>query len=141
MTLAAGPLISPLIAIPLAAIGMVLFAAHTLVIQRADMPQSRRKVRMAIDVLSMFVVAAVAYGASIVNPADQKAFVLCWLLVVGLVGVSLLLAMVDVVITLRLAMRERREDARRSADELAAAVLKARGERASSSGSSQGRGA
>jgi hypothetical protein len=137
--LAAGPLVTPWIAIPLAAVAMVLYAGHTLAMQRADIPQARRKVRSALNVLSMFVVAGVAYGSSVADTANRKAFVLCWLLVVGLVGVSLVLALVDVIITVKLTVRERREEARRAAEELAASVLRARaGGGAASAGSPQG---
>jgi hypothetical protein len=141
VTLAAGPMVTPWLTIPLAAIGLILLAGYTLAIQRDDVPLARRKVRTALGVLNMFIIAAFTYGVSIANPADQKAFAVCWMLVVGLVVVSVLLAVLDAAITVRIAVRERRADARRAADELAAAVLKARDERASAPTTPRGPGA
>lgn len=124
--LAAGPMVSPWIAIPMAAVCLVLVAGYTLAIQRDDMPLIRRKIRTALGVLHMFVVASFAYGISIADPADRKAFVVCWMLVVGLVGFSVVLALADAAVTVKLAVRERKEEAQRAAEELADAVLKAR---------------
>jgi len=125
-TLAAGPMVSPWITLPLAAVCMVLVAGYTLAIQRDDIPLIRRKIRTASGVLHMFIVAAFAYGVSIANPDDRKPFVLCWMLVVGLVGVSVILALVDAAVTVKIAVQERKDEAHRAAEELAASILKAR---------------
>ena len=130
-TLAAGPMVSPWIAIPMAAICLVLVAGYTLAIQRDDVPLVRRKLRTALGVLHMFVVAAFAYGISIADPADRKPFAVCWMLVVGLVGFSVVLALIDAAVTVKLAVQERKQEAARAAEELADAIVKARrGERA-----------
>jgi len=130
MTLAAGTMVSPWIAIPIAALGMVLVAGYTLAIQRDDVPPARRKVRTALGLLHIFILAALAYGVAIASIDDRRTSAVVWLLVIGLVAFSVLLAMVDAGITLRLAARERREDARRAAEQLAADLLQARRQRA-----------
>lgn len=127
--IAAGPMVSPWIGIPLAAVGMVLAAGYTLGIQRDNVPRARRKVRTALGLLHIFMLAALAYGVSIATIEDKKTTVIVWLLVIGLVGVSVMLAIVDAAVTLKLALRERREEAKRSAEELARSVLEARRER------------
>lgn len=124
--LAVGVMVTPWVTIPLAAVGMVLLAGYTLAIQRDDVPAARKKVRTALGVLNMFIIAAFAYGVSVANPADRKAFAVVWLLVVGLVSCSVLLALLDAAITVRIAVRERRIEAQRAAEELAASVLRAR---------------
>lgn len=127
--LAAGPMVSPWIGIPLAATGMVLAAGYTLGIQRDDVPRARRKVRTALGLLHIFMLAALAYGVSIATIEDKKTSAIVWLLVIGLVGASVMLAVVDAAVTLRLALRERRDEAKRAAEELAKSVLEARRER------------
>jgi hypothetical protein len=127
--LAAEPMVSPWIAVPLAFAGMVLAAAYTLGIQRDDVPPARRKIRTALGLLHIFILGALAFGVSIVTVEDKKTAAVCWLLVIGLVGVSVLLAVADAAVTLKLAVRERREEAKRAADALAQAVVKARRER------------
>lgn len=128
--LAAAPMVTPWLTIPLAAVGLVLLAGYTLAIQRESVPPARRRVRTALGVLNMFIIASFTYGVSAADPSDRRTFVVCWLLVVGLVAASVLLALVDAAVTVRLAVRERREEARRSAEELAASVLRARADRA-----------
>lgn len=129
MLLAAGPMVTPWLIIPLAAVGMVLMAGYTLGIQRDDVPPARRKIRTAIGLLYIFILAALAYGISIATIEDKKTSAVCWLLVIGLVGVSVILAMADAAVTLKLAVRERREEAKRAAEELAQSILKARQDR------------
>lgn len=126
MTLASGAMVSPWLAIPVAAVGMVLVAGYTLAIQGENTPPLRRKIRTALGVLYMFILAAFSYGISIASPTDKKSFVMCWLLVVGLVAFSVVLALADAVVTVKIALRERKAEAQRDAEELAQAFLKAR---------------
>jgi len=123
-------MVSPWIAIPLAAVGMVLVAGYTLAIQRDDVPRARRKIRTALGLLHIFILGALAYGVSVASIDDKKASAIVWLLVIGLVAASVSLAIADALVTLKLALRERREEARRAAEALAQDLLKARQERA-----------
>lgn len=119
-------MVSPWLAIPIAALGMLLVAGYTLSIQRQSVPPARRRLRTAMGVLYIFILAALAFGISIASPADRRTFVLCWMLVVGLVAVSVLLAAADALVTVRSALADRAADARRASQELAEALLKAR---------------
>lgn len=119
MSLLAAALVSPWIAIPLAAAGMILIAGYTLAIQRDDTPLWRRRIRSASGVLHIIILAALAYGSSVASPADKKLFVMTWLLIVGLVGIAVLLAAWDMIINIRQHIRDRREYARASTEALA----------------------
>lgn len=130
MTTLSQTMVSPWIAIPLAAVGMVLVAGYTLAIQRDDVPRARRKIRTALGLLHIFILGALAYGVSVASIDDKKASAIVWLLVIGLVAASVSLAIADALVTLKLALRERREEARRAAEALAQDLLKARQERA-----------
>ncbi|HZW06899.1 MAG TPA: hypothetical protein VFF65_07220, partial [Phycisphaerales bacterium] len=116
MTTLSQTMVSPWIAIPLAAVGMVLVAGYTLAIQRDDVPRARRKIRTALGLLHIFILGALAYGVSVASIDDKKASAIVWLLVIGLVAASVSLAIADALVTLKLALRERREEARRAAE-------------------------
>ena len=128
--LAAEPMVTPWIGLPLAFTGMVLVAGYTLGIQRDDVPSARRKIRTALGLLHIFILAALAYGVSVASVDDKKTSAIVWLLVIGLVAASVTLAICDAFVTLKLAVRERREEAKRAAEALAQDLLKARQERA-----------
>lgn len=138
MNTLADTMVSPWIAIPIAAVGMVMIAGYTLGIQRDDVPPARRRLRTASGVLHIFIIALIAYGTSIAQAtgatADQKKlFVLTWMLVVGLVALAIALALADVIVNVRIHVRERRRYAKESAEKLARELLEVRA-------GSQGRG-
>jgi hypothetical protein len=56
----------------------------------------------------MLAVPLIASGFAIVRPDDRRAFVMIWLAVVGLLGIVVMLAMVDVLNNIRIHTAERR---------------------------------
>lgn len=103
--LAAGPLAPPWAIFPMALVTMVILAAHLAGLARAEMPESRRRIRRINGWLMMFLVIALACAAGL--PASQRTFVMLWLIVAGLTGLVLIIAWMDAVNTLRLHRRDR----------------------------------
>jgi protein-S-isoprenylcysteine O-methyltransferase Ste14 len=81
------------------------------------MPDSRRRIRTANGMLMLFTAPLLAYALGFANPAaDQRAFVLSWMLVTGLLIIILLVAMLDIANNYRLMFLQRkalREELRR----------------------------
>lgn len=107
-----GPAVSPAVALPLAALGMVLLAGYVLALQSPSVPPLRRRLRTASGVLMIALLGLLAYACSIVPTHDRRLMVLSWMLVVIVLGVVVLLACVDVVTTLGDALRERADQRR-----------------------------
>lgn len=106
-TLAA--VISPWIALPLAAVALVLIAWHSTGLDRREMPASRRRIRQANAWVMMLGVPLFAAGVSIVSEdRSPRAFVLVWVVTGMLLMLCVLLAVVDALNTWRLASHERR---------------------------------
>ncbi len=111
MTLAAVT-ISPWIALPLAAVALILIAWHSTGLDRRPMPASRKRIRQANSWVMMLCVPLFAAGVSIVDAeTSARAFVLIWTVVGMLVIVSVLLAIVDALNTWRIAAEARRRTA------------------------------
>ena len=80
----------------------------------------------------MGAVPLIAVGFGLVNPDDHRLFVLTWLAIVGLLGIIVLLAMVDVLNNFRIHAAERRqmrEQARGLEHELRTILSERRGAR------------
>ena len=103
--LAAGPLAPPWAVFPMALMTMVILAAHLAGLARAEMPESRRRIRRINGWLMMFLVIALACAAGL--PATHRTFVMLWLIVAGLTGLVLIIAWMDALNTLRLHRRAR----------------------------------
>ncbi len=111
MTLAAAT-VSPWLALPLAAVALILIAWHSTGLDRRPMPASRRRIRQANSWVMMLCVPLFAAGASLVSAeTSPRAFVLIWTVVGMLVILSVLLAIVDALNTWRLASDARRRAA------------------------------
>jgi hypothetical protein len=96
---------------------MPVIAAHTLAIQRTPMPGSRRRIRTVNGVLMLFLTAILAYAISIMSHAqaggaasmpETREFVIVWMIVMGLLPTVLLLALFDVLNTVRMHREARR---------------------------------
>jgi hypothetical protein len=108
------PLVTPWVVIPLAIVAMLLIAGHIMNL-RADreMPDSRRRIRLANAWLMMLLSPIGAMAFSIVTPGQAREFVLLMSIVVGMLGFIVILACADAVNNLRLhraAVRELREE-------------------------------
>lgn len=89
--------------IPLAALTMLVVAGHVLWLPSAQMPASRRRIRIVNGLLMLFTLPLAAYALGVADPAsDKRGFVLAWMLVTGAVVVVLLVALVDLFNTWRL---------------------------------------
>lgn len=109
--LASSPILPPALVLPAAAVAMLVIAAHTLATQRAPMPQTRRRIRTANGVLMLFLTAMLAYALSIMKHAqaggaasasETREFVIVWMVIMGLLPTVVLLAIFDVLNTVRL---------------------------------------
>jgi hypothetical protein len=104
-----GAVVSPWVALPLAAIALVLIAWHSTGLDERSMPASRRRIRQANAWVMMLGVPLFAIGVSIVSEdRSPRAFVLVWLVTSMLLLVCVLLAVIDALNTWRLASHERR---------------------------------
>lgn len=95
--------------VPLAAASVLLIAHQDRAIRRADMPESRRRIRRAGGLLLILLPVLIAYALSVATPREPLGFVLSWSAVVGLLLLLVTVALADVVNTLRLLRAERRE--------------------------------
>ncbi len=102
-TVGSGPVAPAWLVVPMAILTMLVIAAHVLVLPKVEMPDSRRRIRTANGMLMLFTTPIFAYALAIANPAkDQRAFVLSWMMVAGLLVIILLVAMFDMANTFRL---------------------------------------
>lgn len=107
-----GPMLSPWIVFPAAAAAMIGLARHVETLRRAAMPPSRRRIRLVNAWVMLLSVPLMAFGFGAAGPSGVgggSGFVVVWAAVFVLTGVVLLLACLDMLNTLRLARRQRRE--------------------------------
>lgn len=110
--LATGPLLSPWIVFPIAAIVMFAIALHVEALRRAAMPPSRKRLRLANAWIMLAAAPLIAFGfgaAGASGIGGAWGFVLAWTAVFILMGAVLALAVLDMLNTLRLARRQRRD--------------------------------
>jgi len=104
-----GVLLPAWLVMPVAAFAMIVVAAHIEVTSAVTEPRSRRRIRLANGWVMLITVPLLASGFSLLNPdSAPRAFALVWTVCVGFVFVSLCLAGMDILNTLRLAARARR---------------------------------
>jgi hypothetical protein len=98
--------------LPMAAVVLLVLAAHVNSLQTPEVPSSRRRIRSASGVLMMFVTALLAYAFGIVSPrVNPRMFVIAWTSISALLMMVVMLAGLDMVNTLRL-HREAKRDLR-----------------------------
>lgn len=93
----------------IAAAALVVVVVHVESVRRSDMPASRRRIRLANGWLMLFTVPVIAAGFIAASPASPRLFVMVWMVAIGLVGLILMLACLDMLNTYRLARQQRRE--------------------------------
>jgi len=109
---ATGPLLSPWIVFPIAVTVLIGLAAHIEALRRSSMPRSRRRIRLVNAWVMLVAAALIAFGFGAAGPSGvggRTGFVVVWSLVFALMGVVLAMACLDMLNTLRLARRQRRE--------------------------------
>lgn len=102
------PIAPTWLVLSLALVSMVLIAGHLQAVQVADMPESRRRIRSAADMVMLVLSALLAYAFGIATPAQPRLFTLAWSACVGLLFVVLLLAFIDSANNMRMHRREMR---------------------------------
>ncbi|MFM9995873.1 MAG: hypothetical protein ACKVU4_08735 [Phycisphaerales bacterium] len=101
--------------LPVATVLMLLLTAHALALAASDMDTRRRRIRLANNILMMITTPLIAYGFGIVDPQDGRRFVLVWTVAPLLLLMVIALAAADMVNTMALTRRERRDATRRMA--------------------------
>lgn len=126
--------LSPWIALPLAAVALILIAWHSTGLDRRPMPPSRRRIRQANSWVMMLCVPLLAAGTSVVSAnSSPRAFVLIWTVVALLVLLSVLLAIADALNTWRIAAAAQRHAEASAQGMLTIARRAARGEKSANS--------
>lgn len=100
-----GPIAPSWFVLPIAMIALVLQAGYLMAIRELGpdrMPPSRKRIRIGAGWLSMFAIPLAGYGFGLANPNDTGTFTIVWMLVIGLLGAIVLLAMLDAVNTVRI---------------------------------------
>ncbi len=106
-TLGLDPILSLWIVAPPTVVLMLFLANHVAALQQTTVPL-RRRVRTANGVAMMLTAALLAHALAIVSPADVRTFVLVWMMIVGLLGLIILLALLDATTTYVLLRAQRR---------------------------------
>lgn len=121
------PIAPAWLVLPIAAVALVLQAGYLLAMREGggEMPPSRMRIRVASGWLSMIAIPLSAYGFALARPSEAGVFTIVWVLVIGLVGAIVMLAVLDAVNTMRLHRgdadrlhKDLREQLRRDLDEL-----------------------
>lgn len=99
MTIAVGALVPSWLAVPMAATVMIAAAGHIASLQRSAIGHRRKSIRTAVAWLTLVTAPLLAIASSIATPDQPKLFVLSWLCVMVLVGVILVLALMDSLVT------------------------------------------
>ena len=93
---------------PIASLALVVTCLHLIWLQRTKMPASRRRIRTVTGVLSLFTITLTAIGFGVVTSHEARAFLLIWLSVIGLLGILVLLAAIDMANNVRIHTSERK---------------------------------
>lgn len=108
LILAADPILPPLLVFPIAALALVVTCLHLVWMQHTRMPPSRRRIRTVTGVLSLFTITLTAIGFGVITPDDARVFLLLWLTVIGLLGILVVLAAIDMANNVRIHAAERK---------------------------------
>jgi hypothetical protein len=120
-----GAMMSAWIVVPICVVVMLIVAAHVLITAGTPMPASRRRIRISSGVLMLIVTGLLGLALAGIDASDGRRFVMVWIMVPAMVSLLVVLALFDVINTLRLARAEKRQIDQEVARELA----RARGEK------------
>jgi hypothetical protein len=130
----ATPLLPVWIVLPVAVLTLLVLGGHFWVISASAMDPQRRRIRQATTFLMMMGTPLTAYGFGIAVPggAGGREYVIVWVLIASLLFIIIMLALMDMLHSLRLYREQlakvRANLARERASELAAALAR-RGDR------------
>lgn len=103
-TLAISGVLPAWLVIPSAVVVMLTVAAAITVTAKHTTPASRRRVRLANGWVMLLLTPLAATGFSLIDSAQHpRLFVQIWILVIGLIAISVVLAILDILNTARLA--------------------------------------
>jgi len=103
-----GPVIPLWLGIPVAAMLMLVVAAHALSLGESDHPASRKRIRQSNAVMILLAIPLLTCGFCVLDPqAHPREWALVWLACFALLGFVVLLAVADMLNTLRLGRAER----------------------------------
>lgn len=88
---------------------MLVLAAYVLALREAEVPESRRRIRTLGSVTMMLTQPLIVYVFAVATPANGRTFLLTWAMLVGLLGVLVILAMLDVLNNVRIGTGTRKE--------------------------------
>lgn len=92
-----------------AIVALGFLVLHVRGLWRAEMPDSRRRIRLANGFLMMAATPLAAYALGWVSFSQTRLFTFAWTAITGMVVVIIFLAVADVLNTWRLALGERRK--------------------------------
>ncbi|MBX3410767.1 MAG: hypothetical protein KF859_12895 [Phycisphaeraceae bacterium] len=92
---------------PVAALAFIVVALHLVSLRRAEMPASRRRIRLATGSLMIVTIPLLLYAFAVVTPGETRPFTLAWVGVVAMILLVLVLAVLDLFNTWRLGNSER----------------------------------
>ncbi|MFZ2874863.1 MAG: hypothetical protein WAZ94_10315 [Phycisphaerales bacterium] len=110
LTIGVSGALAPLwIVAPLGVVTLLVVSGHVLSLWKAEMPASRRRIRIANGLLMMLSIPLGVYAMAVADPAVQKReFLLSWMMIVGMVTLVLALAAGDILNNWRLYFAEKR---------------------------------
>ncbi len=117
----ASPLTPTWLAIPIAILVLIVLAIHMRAMRLTPMPASRRRIRSVNGWLMLIAVPLLTYAFGIAAPSRARPFVLAWAASVGIVGIIVMLAILDILNNWRL-QRRASQDLRREMHALRAAA-------------------
>lgn len=110
MTLAAtGPALPLWAVVPPCALLMLVLAGYVQALREAEVPESRRRIRTLASITMMLTQPLIVYLFAIATPANARTFMLTWAMLIGLLGMLVVLAMLDVVNSTRIQRKARQE--------------------------------
>ncbi len=119
--LARSTVLPPWVVLPIAALALLVIAAHIMAMYEVEMPIRRRRIRTASGLLMMLITGLLAYALSLAPVGGEaplrqdhaSVFLQVWLMIIVLIGMVVLLAGLDAIETLRLGVQSRRQMRRR----------------------------
>ena len=103
-TLANSSVLPAWFVIPLAAVVMLIVAAAITSAAKHTTPASRRRIRIANGWVMLLITPLAAFGFGLIDSSAQpRLFVKVWILVIGLLCITVALAILDMINTARIA--------------------------------------
>jgi len=110
--MSAGPVVTPWIVFPLAAVTLLIVASHILALREhapGRMPESRRRIRSLTGWIILATIPMLACGFGFVPPDDASLFATLWVANIVMLATIVALALLDACNTVRLARRANKD--------------------------------